>query len=112
MKVFHSPTSPKNTGILTLLSSPACFFMTVVYIPYRTALNAAIAFPTAISVGVLCGKEPRFSSLEPDKSTLEMMIIPVKEAMTPKSLREVNLSTPRTAPKMSVQMPISVVRLG
>lgn len=73
--------------------------------PYKTALKAAIALPTIISAVVLCGKDPRCSSLVPDISTLEIKIMPVKEAMTPKSFRIVNLSTPNMAPNINVHTP-------
>jgi hypothetical protein len=84
----------------------------MVYTPYKTELNAAMASPMAISVGVLWGKElPSLSAdvASPasgfDRSTREMRMIPISEATTPRNLRKVNLSTPIIAPKTSVQTP-------
>lgn len=50
---LKNPTNPKKSGIFTRDSSPTCFFITIVYTPYKIALNAAMASPMAISVGVL-----------------------------------------------------------
>lgn len=115
---LNSPTRPKNSCMLTRDSSPTCFFMTIVYTPYRIALNAAIASPSAISAGVLCGKVPWLPPSPPsagglsddvdDRSTREIRIMPAREARTPRSLRRVNFSTPMKAPNMSVQTPIYV----
>lgn len=113
--VLNSPTKPKNSCMLTRDSSPTCFLSTMVYTPYRMALNAAIASPRAISPGVLEGKVlplPLVSLLmlllglsAGDMSTREMRMMPMREAITPMSLRMVKRSTPIRAPKMRVQTP-------
>lgn len=90
------------------------------------ALNAAMASPSAISAGVLCGKEPSvppsffpgsadvgvgvFSSLE-ETSTREIKMTPTREATTPMTLRIVSLSTPMNAPNSNVHTPLVDVRI-
>lgn len=109
---LKKPTNPKNKGMFTRDSSPTCFFITIVYTPYMIELNAAMASPMAISVGVLWGKVlPPLSAdvASPasgfERSTREIRMIPISEATTPRNLRRVNLSTPIMAPKTSVQTP-------
>lgn len=111
--IFISPTRPKNNCMFTRDSSPTCFFNTIVYTPYMTALNPAMASPSAISVELLLGNLPPLPSSaggasDADRSTRDIKIIPTKEATTPASLRTVNFSTPMRAPKIRVQTPIII----
>lgn len=102
------PTKPKNKGMLALPSSPTRFFIKTLYRPYTMALSMASTSPSAISLVLLCGKDPRFSSLLPDRSTREMRTIPTNEANTPVSFRKLNVSTPIQVPIRSVQMPVLI----
>ena len=102
-KTFKSPTSPKNMGMLTRLSSPILFFMNTAYSPYMTALINAMPSPIATSEILLCGKLPLFSSLDPDRSTLLISAMPVSEAHTPSSFRSVKRSTRNRVPKSRVK---------
>lgn len=79
--------------------------------PYSMALKRASASPTAICAGDLCGNSPRVASLVPDKSTLEVSTIPKREARTPRSFLKVNVSMPRAAPRISVQIPSIVLKV-
>lgn len=74
-----------------------------------TALKNASASPSASWPVVLCGNDPRFLSVVPDRSTREIMMIPTSEAITPMSFRRLNISTPIQAPTKRVQMPIEGV---
>jgi len=60
--------------------------------------------PMASSFGVLCGKEPRFSSVSPDTSTMEMRATPPRDASTPRNLSSVKRSTRIMDPRSRVQM--------
>ncbi len=104
----NKPTNPKKSGMLTLDSSPIFFFMVVAYTPYITALIRARTSPTAICVEDLCGNVPRLASLLPDISTLDVRMMPAKDARTPKSFLKVNRSTPTKVAKIRVQMPTCV----
>lgn len=107
----NTPTRPKNSLMSTRSSLPIFFFMTVTYTPYITALIKAMLSPIAICEIVLCGNDPLFSSLSPDRSTVEMRIIPASDARTPASLRTLKVSTPDRAPRMSVHMLLVEVRI-
>ena len=50
------------------------------------ALLKANPSPIAVCTKDLWGKDPRFLSLSPERSTLEMRTTPVREARTPTSL--------------------------
>lgn len=74
-----------------------------------SALKAAIASPRAISPVDLWGNEPLPSDAAPssglERSTREMRMMPIREAMTLMSLRAVNFSTPIMAPQIRVHTP-------
>ncbi len=108
---LKTPTSPKNSGMLTLPSSPIRFFIKIVYIPYRIALKKANESPNAICFVDLWGKEPRFLSLDPERSTLEISIIPDIEASTPMSFLRLKASTFTTAPIRRVHILLVDVKI-
>ncbi len=76
--------------------------------PYNIALTKASASPIATWPWDLCGKEPRFLSLSPDRSTPEIRTMPAREARTPMNFLSVNLSTLSRAPNTKVQTPVGV----
>lgn len=59
----------------------------------------------------LCGKEPRFLSEEPERSTEEIRTMPAREARTPASLRRVKVSTRKRVPKRRVKTELVLVRM-
>jgi hypothetical protein len=85
--------------------------MTVTYKPYIMALKKAIESPMAIWAGVLWGKDPRFSSLSPDRSTVEIKMIPTRDAVTPNNFRMENDSTRNIAQKTRVDALLVDVRI-
>lgn len=76
-----------------------------------TALTKAMESPTAISPSVLCGKFPLFSSLDPDRSTVEMSTTPVSDASTPTSFRYEKDSMRMKEQKMRVHTLLVDVRM-
>ena len=89
-------------------SSPIRFFMRTAYTPYKMALRSAMTSPIASCFVVLWGNEPRFSSVLPERSTLEMRAMPSSEARTPITFLKLKLSIRTQVPKRRVHTPESL----
>lgn len=59
----------------------------------------------------LCGKDPRRSSLSPERSTMEINMMPVKDASTPTSFFVVKDSTWNIAPNIKVKILLVEVKM-